>query len=155
MKPFLAGFVDELTKVGGVSARRLLRDSDDPTATDIAASEVHSPKSYARTAIVGAIIAPVMTVLSRSLGRFVHNRGVMHAMGNIVRDGWKHGTPGLEELGGSLRRGPLLGPGFGHAPGHAPLLSHSDLAQEAFGGAAGGTIVQSIRDRLLNPPDKR
>lgn len=147
MQPFLAGFADELTKVG--SDVNLMREvavgSGDPTAKEIVSTSMPAHKRYAQSMLLGAIVAPVMTLLSRRLGRFVHNRDIMKAIGNTVGRGPKNA------LRAELKTGKFIGSGYGHTPATMPSMTRGELAGDIFTGAASGSIVQALRDKL----DKR
>jgi len=142
MPPSLHSFASELNKLGSVPRSLILgQDSGDETADAIVESSIGQGKSYARNIVAGAIIAPVMSLLSRSLGRFIHNRGVMKAVGEAISAAPKRA------LMGELKMGPLIGRSFGHAANMAPVVSYGDLASDAFSGAAGGSIVKALKDR--------
>jgi len=146
MRPFLAAFSDELMKVGAANPalirQSVLSSDGDDTVDRIVSSSTSHGKNYARSIAFGAVIAPVMTVLSRSLGRFVHNRSVMKAVANAV------GRQSKRKLTKELKTGPLLGRSFGHKLNRAPVMSYADLGSDVFSGVAGGSIVQALRHRF-------
>lgn len=142
----LAAFSDELTKVAGTPAalvrRSVLSSDDDATVNTLVHAQTHHGKNYARSMAIGAVIAPVMTVLTRSLGRFIHNRGVMRAVARQIESAPK------AKLLSELRTGPMFGRSFGHSAGRSPVMSYADLGADVFSGAMGGSIVQAVRDKL-------
>lgn len=149
MHPFLAGFVDELTKEAGSSDGALLRRSlsgkDDPTAQEIVSTSIRNPvQNYMKTMLLGAVAAPAMTMLSRRVGRFVHNRDVMRAAARAV------GAESKDQILSTLKTGRWIGSSAGHSPFTTPSMSHADLASDITNGVIGGSVIQAIRDKILN-----
>jgi len=148
MQRILAGFVDELTKTAmGDKAllRQALAGKDDPTAKDIVTGTIHNQtRNYLKTMLLGAAVAPAMTLIARGLGRYVHNRNVRAALGVAV------GRKSKTALRAQLKQGPIFGRSLGQAPNLAPMITHADLASDVAIGAIGGSVVQALRDRMLN-----
>lgn len=149
MQPFLAGFADEIVKVGmrQPSGDRLLRGSmtdDDPTAKEIAVSGTRpSGVNYARTMLFGAIAAPLMSLVSKRIGQLVHNRVVMNAMKDA-----RPFSSASRALRGEIKAGPIWGKAGPFKPGREPLMTAGSLATDSASGALGGSVVQAIRDKL-------
>ena len=156
MPPFLAAFADELEKVArrypsaDSLLRKSLRSKEDPTAREIVSESVHSsPKSYLRTMAAAAIIAPMMSLVSKRIGQLFHNRGVMQA---VRRASTASERRVLEQ---ELHRGKLWGPVAGHQLGHAPLMNPASLASDIATGAVSGSVIQALSDKLTTQRSRR
>ena len=132
MKPSLAAFANELTKV-----------SSSHDATSEHAGHPMLMK-YLKTALLGAAAVPIVKMFARRIERFAHNRSLLKAVAQTV-------DPAIRgELMSKIESGRLLGPSFGLPLNLRPTMSRPELMGDAARGAVSGSIVQAIRDKILH-----
>lgn len=153
MNPFLAGFKDELVKLGADEtdytaalreARRDLRSQNNDSALKaIRGKGAPVSRDYLASMVIGAASVPALAVVGKLISRKIGNRQAAHLLAKTIDP--KKRKAILSEM----HRGPVIGRAMpGVALNKRPLLTHGDLASDAAKGALGGTVVQMIRDHF-------
>jgi hypothetical protein len=141
MNQMLHGFADELVKIAGVG-KLIPYSAADPMIEIIKQQNIEQDKKdYIRSAIAGAALAPVASIASRGLGRFMKNRAIRSAMSQV--DG-----PARQALEQQLRSGPLVGRVRAYPQGVEPLVTTPDIATDAIMGALGGTALEALKKKI-------
>jgi len=129
MQSFLAGFADELTKLADEN------QSNGPKTP---------PSKYLKTMLLAAATVPAAKIFGRRVERFAHNKALKKAIS-------KSTDPAVKaELAGKIESGKLMGPSFGVDPNKRPTMTYPELAGDSARGAVAGSVIQYLRDKMLD-----
>lgn len=147
---FMLAFADELIKVAASRPGWLVNsdydkdDGDQITADALVESSIQpKAKNYVRSMLVGAALAPAGSLLTKHIGRVLHNRAIMKSLAKL-----EPSSVAAQNLLGELSLGKLVGPVIGGSSTLKPLNTKASLMTDAVGGGVIGSGLQALRDKL-------
>lgn len=140
MRVLLTGFADELVKLARIGTL-IPYQSADPMVEIVKQKALEEPhKDYVRSALVGAALAPIASIASKGIGRFMRNKAILGAM--------KRAPDQAAELQKELVRGPLVGSFRPGGPTVQPVATYDQLGSDAIMGALGGSAFEALKKTL-------